>query len=57
LADWGWSTPEEIKVEALTPSDKVKLVRVMKRKMNEAAKNWEFEKAAEYRDMVEKLER
>ncbi len=55
LASFGWSGPEEIEVEALTPSDRVKLTKIFKKKMNEAAKNWEFEKAASYRDLVEKL--
>ena len=55
LSDFGWKTPDEVDAEALTPSDKIKLMKKLKRMMNEAAKNWEFEKAAEYRNLVEKL--
>ncbi len=53
--EFGWSTPEEIDPEALTPQDKEKMVKKLKKMMNQAAKDWEFEKAAQYRDVIEKL--
>jgi len=56
LDDYGWSSPEDIDVEAMTPSDKLKLVKKLKKLMNEAAKNWEFERAASLRDLIEKLD-
>lgn len=55
LKDFGWSGPKDINPEALTPSDKEKLSKRLRKLMNEAAKNWEFERAAEYRDVIEKL--
>lgn len=58
LADFkelGWSDVSEINAEALTPSDKEKMLKKLKKLMNLASKNWEFEKAAGYRDAIEKL--
>ncbi len=55
LRGFGWSGPKDIDPKALTPEDKQKLVKQLTKMMREAAKNWEFERAAEYRDMVEKL--
>jgi len=56
LDDYGWSSPDDIDVEAMTPSDKLKLSKKLRRLMNEAAKNWEFERAASLRDLIEKIE-
>lgn len=42
--------------ESLTPSDKKKLASQLKRKMNEAAKDWDFELAAKLRDTITTLE-
>jgi excinuclease ABC subunit B len=58
LADFkelGWSTVGEIDPSAMTPSDKEKMLKKLKKLMNQASKNWEFEKAAQYRDAIEKL--
>jgi len=56
LDDYGWSSPDDVDVEAMTPSDKLKLSKKLRRLMNEAAKNWEFERAASLRDLIEKIE-
>jgi excinuclease ABC subunit B len=55
LKDFGWSGPKDINPDALTPEDKEKLIKKLTKSMHEAAKNWEFEQAAEYRDVIEKL--
>ncbi len=46
---------EGIKAEDLMPSDRNKLVKQLTRKMNEAAKDWNFELAAKLRDSIAKL--
>ncbi len=56
LTEFGWNTPDEIQPEALTPSDKTKLIKKLNQLMHQAAKNWEFEKAADFRDSIEKLQ-
>jgi len=45
------------KVNQLTPEDKTKLVRLMNRQMNAAAKALEFELAAKIRDKIKDIER
>lgn len=55
LKEFGWERPEDVNPEALTISDKKKLVRRFKALMTEAAKNWDFEMAAKYRDLIAKL--
>jgi excinuclease ABC subunit B len=55
LRNWGWSGPKEVNPEALTPEDKQKLTKKLTQLMRTAAKNWEFEAAAEYRDVIERL--
>lgn len=47
---------DEIDPENLLPSDRNKLVKQLTRKMNEAAKDWNFEMAAQYRDVIAKLQ-
>ncbi len=56
LAEFGWSTPEEVIPQALTPDQRQKMIKKLKTLMNTAAKNWEFEKAARIRDTITKLE-
>jgi len=56
LAEFGWKQPEEIDPETLTPADKTKLKAKLTRLMNSASKNWEFEQAASYRDLIQKIE-
>jgi len=55
LAEFGWKSPEDVNPEALTLGDKKKLIRKMKSLMTVAAKNWDFEMAAKYRDLIAKL--
>jgi|CXWL01.1.fsa_nt_gi excinuclease ABC subunit B len=55
LEEFGWRRTEDVNPEALTPGDKKKLVRKMKANMTTAAKNWDFEMAAKYRDLISKL--
>lgn len=55
LAEFGWKNPEDVNPEALTLGDKKKLIRKMKSLMTAAAKNWDFEMAAKYRDLIAKL--
>lgn len=47
---------EAIEPETLTPSDKKSLIRKLQRVMNEAAKDWNFELAAQIRDTISRLE-
>ncbi len=56
LGGFGWSSPEEIDSQALTPADRQKVIKKLKVLMNLAAKNWEFERAAKFRDAIAKLE-
>lgn len=55
LREFGWESVDEIKAESLTPKDKAKLVNKFKKLMNQAAKIWDFEAAARYRDIVKSL--
>lgn len=55
LKDFGWETLDDIQPDALTPKDREEAVKELTRKMRELAKAWEFEKAAAYRDMIQKL--
>jgi excinuclease ABC subunit B len=55
LADFGWKKVDEIDPEALTPADKTKLKAKLTRLMNQASKNWEFEQAADYRDLIQRI--
>lgn len=45
-----------IEPEAMTPADKKKLVRKLKRRMNQAAKDMDYELAALLRDSIKKIE-
>ncbi|MFZ2202153.1 MAG: helicase-related protein, partial [Microgenomates group bacterium] len=55
LEEFGWKKTEDVNPDALTPGDKKKLTRKMKANMTAAAKNWDFEMAAKYRDLIAKL--
>lgn len=55
LEEFGWKKIEDVNPDALTPGDKKKLIRKMKANMTTAAKNWDFEMAAKYRDLIAKL--
>ncbi len=56
LASFGWASLEEVDPKALTPSDKEKLMKRLKKLMNQAAKDWDFEQAAKLRDKINLLE-
>jgi excinuclease ABC subunit B len=43
------------KLEKIPPQEKQKIIKELRRKMNEAAKNLEFEEAARLRDEIEKI--
>lgn len=47
---------EQLDPNSLTPKDKEKLTRQLRRAMNAAAKEWNFELAAQIRDTIAKLE-
>ncbi len=55
LEEFGWKRTEDVNPDALTPGDKKKLIRKMKANLTAAAKNWDFEMAAKYRDLIAKL--
>ncbi|MEK7525073.1 MAG: excinuclease ABC subunit UvrB [Patescibacteria group bacterium] len=55
LEEFGWKKTEDVNPDALTPGDKKKLIRKMKANLTAAAKNWDFEMAAKYRDLIAKL--
>lgn len=46
----------EIRAESLTPDDKAKLIKSLQRRMNQAAKELDFELAAQIRDKIEEIE-
>ncbi len=47
---------EDIQADSLTPQDAAQLVKQLKRVMNEASKDWNFELAAKIRDTIERIE-
>ncbi len=47
---------DDIVPENLLPTDRQKIIKQLKKKMNEAAKEWNFELAAKLRDSIAKLE-
>jgi excinuclease ABC subunit B len=55
LASFGWESLDDIRPENLTPKDKASTIKQLSAKMRQAAKNWDFEAAAAYRDALEKL--
>ncbi|MEP7167161.1 MAG: excinuclease ABC subunit UvrB [Candidatus Woesebacteria bacterium] len=46
---------DDLDPNALLPSDREKIIKQLTRKMNEAAKDWNFEQAAKLRDTIAKL--
>lgn len=56
LAEFGWQSIEEINPQALTPKDKKQVAKEVRGKMQEAAKKWEFEKAAQLKKILNLLE-
>jgi excinuclease ABC subunit B len=47
---------DDIDPNALLPSDREKIIKQLTRKMNEAAKDWNFEQAAKFRDTIARLQ-
>lgn len=47
---------EQLDPSSMTPKDKEKLAKQLKRSMNAASRNWNFELAAQIRDTIAKLE-
>lgn len=47
---------DAIDPNALLPSDRDKIIKQLKRKMSDAAKEWNFEEAARVRDVIAKLQ-
>ncbi len=56
LMEFGWSNFEDINPDALTPKDRKKVYKEVRTVMNKAAKDWNFEKAAELKKIVNLLE-
>jgi excinuclease ABC subunit B len=52
----GIETLTDIDKNALTPKDRLDLAKALKKLMNQAAKDWDFEKAAKYRDKIKEIE-
>ncbi len=46
---------EDVNPESLTPADKQKMIKKLKKLMNAAANAWDFESAARYRDLIKIL--
>ncbi len=56
LKKFGWHTLADINPDTLTPKDRITVSKELKKLMHAAAKAWDFELAAHYRDMIKKLE-
>jgi excinuclease ABC subunit B len=55
LGGFGWKSLKDIDPHSLTPQDKIKVKRILTKEMNQAAKAWEFERAAKIRDLISSL--
>jgi excinuclease ABC subunit B len=55
LQSTGWHDLEDINPDGLTPKDKLALKKHLKKCMTQAAKDWNFELAARYRDTQNRL--
>jgi excinuclease ABC subunit B len=51
IRDWGFSKKEDVAEEFYLVHDK----KLLEKEMREAARNLDFERAAELRDLIEKL--
>jgi excinuclease ABC subunit B len=51
----GFESINDINPQTLTPKDKTELSKKLTRLMNRAAKDWDFESAARYRDKINEL--
>jgi excinuclease ABC subunit B len=55
LHRFGWKYLSDVKPDSLTPKDKNTLIKELTRLMKQAAKDWDFELAAHYRDMLKRI--
>ncbi len=55
LKKYGWKKLSDINTDTLTPKDSKSLIKDLTSQMKTAAKNWDFELAAKYRDMIKKI--
>jgi excinuclease ABC subunit B len=55
LKKYGWKKLSDINPNSLTPKDVKSMAKEMTKLMKQAAKNWDFELAAKYRDMIKRL--
>ncbi len=55
LKKYGWKKLSDINPNTLTPKDTKSLIKELTKLMRAAAKAWEFELAAHYRDMIKQL--
>jgi excinuclease ABC subunit B len=56
LKKFGWHTLADIDPVSLTPKDKHTVTKELTKLMHTAAKAWDFELAAKYRDMIKKID-
>jgi excinuclease ABC subunit B len=55
LKRFGWQHLTDVDPDSLTPKDKIVFKKELTKHMNAAAKVWDFELAAHYRDMIKKI--
>ncbi|OGV95842.1 excinuclease ABC subunit B [Microgenomates group bacterium RBG_16_45_19] len=55
LQSYGWTSLKDIEPDQLTPQDRRQLTSRFKKLMNQAARDWQFEQAARYRDLIHQL--
>jgi len=55
LKKYGWKKLSDINPNTLTPKDTLSLIKELTKLMHAAAKAWDFELAAHYRDMIKQL--
>lgn len=55
LKKYGWKKLSDINTDTLTPKDTKSMTKELTKLMKAAAKNWDFETAARYRDMLKRL--
>jgi excinuclease ABC subunit B len=56
LKKYGWKKLSDINTDTLTPKDTKSMLKELTKLMKQSAKNWDFEQAAKYRDMIKKIE-
>jgi excinuclease ABC subunit B len=56
LKKYGWKKLSDINTDTLTPKDTKSMLKELTKLMKQSAKNWDFEQAAKYRDMIKRLQ-